>query len=464
MVSVSCHAIALGTLSAAHFFIEPASSVYIDRLADMIQLTIYVFVNVIATLLFNSLERQRRLAENRSAENECLSQSLREADERKDEFLALLAHELRNPLAPIRTSAALLNSKYDCGEDVRRLGDIIRRQSDNLVRITDDLLDVSRFSRGRVELKMETLDLIAPILEAIEMTEDLMNSKSHRFHFFVPDEPIWVRGDKVRLAQLTSNLLTNAAKYTPNHGRIALQVECIDSTAVISVTDNGIGYSRGDEQKILEPFVQIDTSRTRDYGGLGLGLTIVSRLVALHGGTLSCHSRGPGLGCRFSISLPLVNPIFSTSELPISSDIGGWNVTAPGAQVEEKLKKILVVDDNLDAANLLCELLESEGFATDKAVDGIEALDKAISILPDAILLDIGLPGMDGYEVARRIRRSKVIGDTRIIALTGWGGARDRELATEAGIDSHLVKPIVIDDLLTHLRGVSATTEEIAKV
>lgn len=459
-------AIALGTLSAAHFYIEPASSLYIDRLADLIQLSIYVFVNVVAAMLFNKLERQRRLAEKRSAENERLSQSLRETDERKDEFLALLAHELRNPLAPIRTSATLLDSKFDCGEDVRRIGNIIRRQSDNLVRITDDLLDVSRFSRGRVELKLERLDLVAPILEAVEMTEDLMRSKSHRFHFFVPDDPIRVRGDKVRLAQLTSNLLTNAAKYTPDHGRIALHVECIDNAAVISVTDNGIGYSQADEQKILEPFVQIDTSRTRDYGGLGVGLTIVSRLVTLHGGTLSCHSRGPGLGSRFSVSLPLAMPTSPSSDVPDSSGIEYSNRTTPGAhlETEEKLNKILVVDDNLDAANLLCELLESEGFTTDKAIDGIEALDKAISILPDVILLDIGLPGMDGYEVARCIRRSKIICGTRIIALTGWGGARDRQLALKAGIDSHLVKPIVFDDLLAHLRRVPAATEALAQI
>jgi len=456
-------AIALGTLSAAHFFIEPASSLYIARLADLIQLSIYVFVNVVAAMLFNRLERQRRIAEKRSAENERLSQSLRETDERKDEFLALLAHELRNPLAPIRTSATLLDSKCNCGEDVRRLGSIIRRQSDNLVRITDDLLDVSRFSRGRVELKLETLDLMVPILEAVEMSEDLMHTKSHRFYFIVPDDPIWVRGDKVRLAQLTSNLLTNAAKYTPDHGRIALQVECIDDTAIISVTDNGIGYAQSDEHKILEPFVQIDTSRTRDYGGLGLGLTIVSRLVALHGGSLSCHSRGPGLGSRFSVSLPLASPSSSPYELPVSNTIACSSMAAPGTHSEGRVKKILVVDDNLDAANLLCELLESEGFATDKAIDGIEALDKAISILPDVILLDIGLPGMDGYEVARRIRRTKIIGGTRIIALTGWGGARDRDLAMNAGIDSHLVKPIVIDDLLMHLRGMSIATDLLAK-
>lgn len=453
-------AIVLGTFSAAHFVIEPASSLYIEDFPDFVQLSIYVFVNCVATLLFNRVERQRCLAENRSAENERLSQSLRLADERKDEFLALLAHELRNPLAPIRSSLSLLDRKDDCPEVVGRVREIIRRQTNHLVRITDDLLDVSRFCRGKVELQVLRLDLRDAICDAVEMTETLFEDKSHRFQLLMPQHPVWVDGDRVRLAQLTSNLLGNAAKYTPDGGRITLQVEELDGVVAISVADNGIGFAPNEARYILEPFMQIDTSRTREYGGLGVGLAIVDRLVALHGGTLIPESRGPGLGSRFTVNLPAVasaslggttsddiRPLAESRDVTVAPALPV--IRSPGTS----RRSVLIVEDNADASQLLGELFECEGYDVTLACDGVEALQEVNRHSPDVIILDIGLPGMDGYEIARRIRRQKTAAHARLIALTGWGGPQDRELAAQAGFDIHLVKPIVFRELLEHAEG-----------
>ena len=457
-------AIVLGTFSAAHFFIAPANSIYIDNLPEMIQLGIYVIVNCVATLLFNRLERQRQLAEKRSAENEHLSHSLREADERKDEFLALLAHELRNPLAPIRSSLALLDRKGDRSDVILKTKEVIRRQTNHLVRITDDLLDVSRFCRGKVELQVEQLDLREPIDDAIEMTEGLMNAKSHRFQLLFPERPVWIRGDRVRLAQLIANLLSNAAKYTPSGGRITLQIEAIGPEVTISVTDNGIGFAPSEAERILQPFMQIDTSRTREYGGLGVGLTIVDRLVALHAGRLTAHSRGPGLGSCFTVTLPrAVASEVETADTLDAGEVGqtfGCESNPPGAlDAATGDRRILIVEDNVDASALLGELLESEGCSVRLARDGVEALQETSRSAFDLIILDIGLPGMDGYEIARRIRRLELNPQPRLIALTGWGGSVNRELAAQAGFDVHLVKPIVFQELLEQ---VDRTFEERA--
>ncbi|MGV3486506.1 MAG: ATP-binding protein [Planctomycetaceae bacterium] len=449
-------AIFLGSLAAAHFFIPPSSSPYIEDFPSLVQLSIYVLVNLVATLLFSRVERQRALAEKRSAENSQLSESLREADERKDEFLALLAHELRNPLAPIRSSVALMERKKYSPDVAARACGIIQRQVSNLVRITDDLLDVSRFCRGKIELQMQRLDVREAIHDAVEMTESLILDRSHRFQLLVPDRPVLVEGDRVRLAQMTANLLGNAAKYTPVGGRITLQVEAADAAVTISVSDNGIGFAPSEAERILQPFTQIDTSRTREYGGLGLGLSIVNRLVALHHGTLVAQSRGPGLGSRFTITLPAVaNPESAACDHPLKGDTdlnsgGRQNDSALAASGDDqRARRVLLVEDNPDAGELLVELFEAEGFEVSLARDGMEALQEARRMLPDVIFLDIGLPGMDGYEIARRLRRSSSA-EARLIAVTGWGGASDRELARQAGFDAHLVKPVPFHELLRH--------------
>ncbi|WP_442507379.1 ATP-binding response regulator [Novipirellula sp. SH528] len=453
-------AIGLGTVAAAHFFIPPSSSLLIDDVPDLVQLIIYVFVNCVAIMLFNRAERQRNLAENRSLENERLGDDLRKADLRKDEFLALLAHELRNPLAPIRTSLALLERNERSPDVVRRMREIIHRQTIHLIRITDDLLDVSRFCRGKVELQVRRIDLRLAIADAIEMVESSFESKSQRFLSLIPDNPIWVDGDRVRLAQLLANLLGNASKYTPEAGRITLNLEPIDDQISIMVSDNGIGFAPMQADRILEPFVQIDASRTREYGGLGVGLTIVNRLVAMHGGTLSATSRGPGMGSCFTVLLPAaigerdeafaeddfadaVVPSCANHEIPVDHETSVDHEIPTHAVA----KSLLLVEDNKDASALLAELFESEGFQVQVAYDGVEAIQKATQSHPSVIVMDIGLPGMDGYETARRIRRSPTISGIKMIALTGWGGPTDRDLAIQAGFDLHLVKPIAFHTL-----------------
>lgn len=457
-------AILLGTIAAALFFIQPTASIFLDGFADLVQLCIFVIVNVTATLLFSHLERQRRLAENRSAENARLSESLRIADERKDEFLALLAHELRNPLAPIRSGLALLDRKSDSRETVSRVHDVIQRQTKHLVRITDDLLDVSRFCRGKVALHVERIDLRSAIQDAVEMTEGLLEEKRHTLQLLVPNDPVWIDGDRVRLAQLFANLLGNAGKYTPTSGRIALQVELVEESVSISVTDNGIGFSPDESERILAPFTQIDTSRTRDYGGLGLGLTIVNRIVTLHGGQFEPFSRGAGLGSRFTVLLPAA-PTNAAEESSVNQDSEQLTAAASvdlSLQPSECGQNLLIVEDNEDASSLLCELFESEGYSVQVARNGLEALHAAGSRRWDVIILDIGLPGMDGYEIAQRLRRLENSRDTRLIALTGWGAVADRELASQAGFDLHLVKPIVFRELLGHVRETNGPLSEVS--
>ncbi len=484
-------AIGLGTLSAAHFFIPPASSLLIESVPDLVQLMIYLFVNCVAIYLFDRAERQRSLAENRSRENERLSNDLRQADVRKDEFLALLAHELRNPLAPIRSSLALLERK-DSPEVARRMRDIIQRQTGHLVRITDDLLDVSRFCRGKVELKICRMDLRLAVDDAVEMIECSFQSKYQRLSKLIPSEPIWVDGDRVRLAQLTANLLGNASKYTPDSGRITLNVEQIDDTVSITVSDNGIGFDASHADRIIDPFVQIDTSRTREYGGLGVGLTIVDRLISLHHGTLAAFSRGPGMGSRFTVTLPAAidarlnagpntqlnagpnsQPNVTTKSRDQADSDETFDASCDAAKATflngshcpavdpQRGRTLLLVEDNVDASAILIELLESEGFCVHPAYDGIEAIQKAVVVRPEVIIMDIGLPGMDGYETARRIRRLPELASCKLVALTGWGAQADREMAIEAGFDLHLTKPVAFRELLETVESMIKLRSEV---
>lgn len=458
-------AIVLGTISAAQFFIEPASSLHIDSLPDLVQLGIYVFVNLVATSLFARLNRQRSLAEFRSDENEKLSRSLREADEKKDEFLALLAHELRNPLAPIRSALALL-ARGPSPDDIDRVCGIVSRQTEYMIRITNDLLEVSRFQRGTVELQIEPFDLREAIYDAIEMTADAVQAKNHTLRPLVPNECVMVDGDRMRLAQSLANLIGNAAKYTPAGGRITLHTDVVGDVVTTSVIDNGIGFPPSEAERILQPFTQIDMSRTREYGGLGVGLSIVDRFVSLHQGKLTAESRGPGLGSRFTLVLPLSAakdqpPVrgATDSDLPCEqrgtiretmAHNGQRSIGSPHksdkireAQSGERVhRELLIVEDNPDASQLLAELFEGEGFEVRQANDGVDALQHLSTRIPDVVVLDIGLPGMDGYEVARRIRRLHGGQQVLLIALTGWGTEADRRQARESGFDEHMVKPV----------------------
>lgn len=447
-------ATALGTAAAAYFFIKPQSSIAIDSVSEVVQLSIYVLVNCVAAVLFDRLQRQRQLAEQRSRDNEQLSASLREADERKDEFLALLAHELRNPLAPIRAGLEMLDRDEAASSTVDRVTRIIERQTTHLVRLTNDLLDVSRFSRGKLELQVGPLDFRDAVSDAIEMTAGSIAERNHRFQRLIPDSPVWLMGDRVRLAQLTANLLGNAAKYTSPGGCIVLEVESAGGWVTLSVRDNGIGFPPDQAENILLPFRQMDMTRTREYGGLGLGLAIVKTLAELHLGELSATSGGPGRGSCFTLRLPAMPPEMQEEleksfpklrAMPVSAS------TAPTEPTAEEPKRVLVVEDGPDAGDLLCELLEAEGYAVQLARDGVSAVQLAGGRLPDVCVMDIGLPGMDGYEVARRIRKLDPLRRAKLIAVTGWGSDADRAQSHAAGFDVHMVKPIIYSELLAEI-------------
>ena len=370
---------------------------WIDSVPELVQLIIYMVVNCVAVYLFDRAKRQRRLAENRAAENVRLGADLQHADKRKDEFLALLAHELRNPLAPIRSSMALLEQNEDSPDTVHRVREVVERQTQHLIRITDDLLEVSRFCRGHIELLVQRIDLREPVSDAIEMIKCAFEAKSQHFQNITPDKPIWTKGDRVRLAQLTANLLGNASKYTPESGRIRLVLESHGDTAIIAITDSGIGFSDDHAERIFDPFVQIDESRTREYGGLGVGLTISKRLVELHDGELSAHSRGPGLGSCFTVTLPLTSHSPDQDESANASQNGREFADADlGREVDVIQKsspcRLLLVDDNLDAAMILRDLFLSSGYDVQLAHDGMEAISSAVDFRPAVV--------GDGYRIA----------------------------------------------------------------
>lgn len=460
----------LGTLAAIYFFVAAQWSLVLESPDDLVSLSIYVLVNCVAIALFVTSDRQRQLAETRLRDNERLTASLREADHRKDEFLALLAHELRNPLAPIKTSLAIWEKTGTVREESRR---VMVRQMVHLVRLVDDLMDVSRFLRGNVQLKLAVVDLRESVRDAIEQTAEWMEQKSHNFRYILPKTAVDVQGDSVRLTQLTANLLSNAAKYTPKNGRITLSLEVFDEKALITVIDNGMGFPPSEAERILEPFTQIDTSRTREYGGLGVGLSIVQSLADMHSGTLEAVSRGPGTGSRFSVSLPLAQePAVlqepSNSEENVISEAASVSQDHASAPWPEQTaasdrrrsqeyarggESVLIVEDNVDAGASLRELMRLHDMDADVVNEGLMALQAIDKKDYGTIVLDIGLPGIDGFEVARQIRRRCVGNQPQLIALTGWGGDEHRRLTEEAGFDAHVVKPVCFHELLAHIRG-----------
>ncbi|HEY6124176.1 MAG TPA: ATP-binding protein, partial [Steroidobacteraceae bacterium] len=320
--------------------------------------------------------------------------ALRDADRRKDEFLAMLAHELRNPLAPISTAAEVLSRRIVNDETARRAADVVRRQATQLTRIVDDLLDVSRISMGHVELKRETL-LISDVIDlAVETVTPLWRAKQHQITTHASLEPVYVRGDRARLVQSLGNVMTNAAKYTDAGGEIGIDVSATADSVTVEISDTGAGISPEFMPRLFELFAQADRTLDRSQGGLGIGLSVVKKLVEMHGGDISARSDGLGRGSVFQIVLPRVE-----APLPQSAEAGAAAV---------KARRILIVDDNADAASSLSELLKMDGHQTQPAFSAEEALSLAQSFDPDIVLLDIGLPRMDGYEVARRLRHSIV--------------------------------------------------------
>ena len=373
---------------------------------------------------------QQVLTEKRiSAERERFALAdvaLREADRRKDEFLAMLAHELRNPLAPIMTAAELLSRRAINDDAAQRAADVVRRQAIQLTRIVDDLLDVSRISMGHVELKREPL-LLSDIIDlAIETVTPLWRAKQHEITRHANLVPLYVMGDRARLVQSFSNVMTNAAKYTDAGGEIGIHVSATADTVKVEISDTGTGISAEFMPRLFDLFAQADRTLDRAQGGLGIGLSVVRKLVEMHGGKVSAHSEGLGRGSTFQITLPRI-----AAPLPQSADTQAARVPA---------RRILVVDDNADAANSLSELLKMDGHHTQPVFSAEDAILQAHAFAPDVVLLDIGLPHIDGYEVARRLRGS--LSSVMLVALTGYGQADDRERALAAGFDAHLVKPV----------------------
>jgi signal transduction histidine kinase/CheY-like chemotaxis protein len=360
----------------------------------------------------------------------------KEAVRRRDEFLAMLAHELRNPLAPILNAARLMHLHGLPTAELEHARAIIERQGEHLARLLDDLLDLSRVTHGKIELRKNVVDLSVPLYNAIQTCRAAIEQNRHQLTTTLADGPLWVEVDPTRMTQVIVNLLNNASKYTEPGGRIDLALRCNDSHAVLSVKDTGLGIPTEQLANIFEPFTQLDDSLERTRGGLGLGLTLVRRLVELHGGTIAAHSDGPGQGSEFFVRLPLCE------RAPQSEFETAPSLPTPGVP-----RSIVLVEDNSDGREMLRDLLRSWGHRVEEAGDGFAGLDAMRRQLPDAALVDVGLPGLDGYELARQVRALPDGVRVLLIAVTGYGQPEDRRRAMEAGFNAHLVKPVDLQKL-----------------
>jgi PAS domain S-box-containing protein len=384
-------------------------------------------------LLFNDIS-QRKLAE----------QALKAADRRKDEFIAILAHELRNPLAPIRNALQVMKLAANDPETVERSREMMERQVSHMVTLVNDLMDASRITRGLVELDRQPLDLAFVVRQATEAAEPAIRQQQHTLSIQLPSEPVRVHGDPVRLTQALSNLLTNAAKYTPADGQIAITVKKDGPRALVAVSDNGIGIPADMLEQVFDLFIQTPLSRELAQGGLGIGLSLVKQVVALHGGTVEAASDGPGRGSQFKVWLPL---LASAAESAADSRAATAIAATPNA------RRVLVVDDNVDAAESIAMVLRLLGHDVQTAFDGERALQLAEREHPEVVLLDIGMPGMDGMTLARHLRARPWAQASTLVALTGWAREADHEASHNAGFDHHLAKPIAPEALEALIAG-----------
>jgi signal transduction histidine kinase len=440
----------------------------------------------------NELEQANRTLQSEVAERARAEQALKEADRHKDEFLAMLAHELRNPLAPILNAVQLMRKKPLADPQLAWSRDVIERQLGHLTRLVDDLLDVSRVTRGKINLTREPVEVGGLVARAVETVQPLITERGHQLTVDVSREPIWVYGDALRLIQALGNVLANAAKYTERAGHITLVALQVGETAEIRVRDTGIGIPAALLPTIFDMFTQLKSETSRSQSGLGIGLALVRKLLEMHGGTVTASSKGVGLGSEFVIALPVIAnasgylsaiaeakgngrdapteaPVTIEANFPGKTDVNGTGKAAAtgtgkaatgGSKAEaitsgrmgasdpaQARWRILVADDNSDALESLATLLELGGHEVFSASNGALALESAERHLPDIALLDIGMPKLDGYEVARRIRAQPWGRRITLVALTGWGQESDRRRSGEAGFDSHLVKPLDLDKL-----------------
>lgn len=382
---------------------------------------------VVSTAILRDITERKRNEE----ELRRIAADLSEANRRKDAFLATLAHELRNPLAPVRNAVELMRLMGPNEETLQKSRDVIERQVTHLTRLIDDLLDVSRITRNKLELRSERVELADIIHGAIETSMPLINSKNHRLNLSLPADPVWIYGDAIRLSQVFMNLLTNAAKYTPDRGHIALTAVVEGDEVLVKVNDDGIGIPPASVSHLFEMFYQAHGAEDTPQSGLGIGLSLVRHLVELHGGTVSARSEGQGRGSEFAVRLPLAG----------EEEKGPAEEPSSPRELPEQMR-ILVVDDNEDIASTLSMLLEASGHTAFVATDGQKGVEMAEELRPDAVLLDIGMPKLNGYEACRAIRDSEWGKDMLLIALTGWGQEDDRRRTREAGFNAHLVKPV----------------------
>jgi signal transduction histidine kinase len=392
-------------------------------------------IDLCARQAVDSIENARlyRRAQEEIAERQRAEAALREADRRKDQFLATLAHEMRNPLAPVRNALQIMRLAGDDPVAAEQARDMIERQVQQMVRLVDDLLDISRITRGKVALKTERVGLSSVVADAVETSRPLIEAARHELTVSLPADPIELEADPTRLAQVLSNLLNNAAKYTDPGGRIRLSAGREVGGVTVRVRDTGIGIAPEMLPRIFDLFVQADRSGQRGQGGLGIGLTLVRTLVEMHGGTVEAHSGGPGQGSEFIVRLPLTR-----TQQPSSPEGNGQDSPAP----ELPPRRVLVVDDHVDAAQSLAMLMRILGQDVRTAHDGSQALREARDFQPQVAFLDIGLPGMTGYDLARRFRDQPGGDKVLLVALTGWGQEEDRRRAREAGFNEHLTKPV----------------------
>lgn len=397
-------------------------------------------------------------------DNALLFSEVQAAGRAKDQFLAMLGHELRNPLAPIRNAVELLQARRPSAPVLDHARAVIQRQVDHLSRLVDDLLDVSRITQGRIELRKHVVDLRSIVRQAVETARPTVDAREHDLRIDCPPEPVWVNGDPVRLEQVFTNLLNNAAKYTEPHGNIRLTLACeiavAERWAVVRLEDTGIGIQPEMLGRVFEVFEQGERALDRSQGGLGLGLSLVRSLTEMHGGSVHAESEGPGHGSVFVARFPLAEHGPSPDEKLETTALHANGAAHPGRGAT-KPGKVLVVDDNRDAADTLAELLEAWGYEVGIAHDGPAALACVEMLAPDAVLLDIGLPGMDGYEVARTIRRGESVDTERhralLVAVTGYGQEEDRRKSRAADVDHHLTKPVDLDYLRQLLAQVMGT-------
>jgi signal transduction histidine kinase len=421
-------AMVLGYIIVNVRYISPDGTLSIDDPADFLALGLFALSSSLVIVLGEAMRRARDRYRASELEVKARALQLQRADAKKSEFLAVLSHELRNPLAPLRTGLALLRMK-PVDTDTRDTHDMMERQIAQLARLIDDLLDVSRIDRGKLEMRWVRVPLAGVLQTAIDTARPNIDAKNHMLRLRLPGESLFVMGDPVRLAQVVSNLLNNAAKFTPPGGRIELRARAEEGQAVVSVADNGIGIEPKRMPEVFDMFVQLDASHASSAGGLGLGLTLARSIVERHGGRIEARSAGPDKGAEFIVRVPL------------TSAQAAAEPEAPAPAPPQSWRRVLVVDDNVDAAQTLADYLRTQGHRVESALDGEAALRIAEVLHPDVAFIDLNMPQMDGIEVARRLRLTPWGREAALVALTGMGQQADIARTRDAGFDEHLTKP-----------------------